>query len=175
MPSNMSHAKALRVIGQLLEAANVETFELEKHGQRYLVWSASLTKAGELILRNALQDNDFASQNNRQVIPNVFCFNPADISRLDARAQKRRGNQPSSAMQPPIILPHQLRSLGDHLDRIEVSAFHIMWTAGSVILGYQPVDGEWNYRTFTAEELRQRGLHRKLLRSTRYLLPRLDT
>jgi hypothetical protein len=55
-----------------------------------------------------------------------------------------------------------------------VSAFHIMWTAGSVILGYQPLNGEWNYRTFTAEELRQRGLHRRLLRSSRYLFPQLD-
>ena len=62
----MSHAKSLRVIGQILEAAKVETFELEKHGQRYLVWSAALTKEGKLILRNALQDNDFASENNRQ-------------------------------------------------------------------------------------------------------------
>ena len=168
----MSHAKSLRVIGQILEAAKVETFELEKHGQRYLVWSAALTKEGKLILRNALQDN--ASQNNRQAIPNVFCFNPIDISRLDARAQKRRRNQSSSAMRPSTLLSHQLRSLGDHLDRIEVSAFHIMWTAGSVILGYQPVDGDWNYRTFTAEELRQRGLHRRLLRSSRYLLPQLD-
>jgi hypothetical protein len=171
----MLHAKSLRVIGQLLEAANVETFEVEKHGQRYLVWSASLTKEGELILQNALQDNNCASQNTRQAIPNVFCFNPADISRLDARAQKRRRHQSSSATRPSTMLSHQLRSLGDHLDRLELSAFHIMWTAGSVILGYQPVDGDWTYRSFTAEELRQRGLHRKLLRSSHYVFPRLDT
>ncbi len=72
------------------------------------------------------------------------------------------------------MLSHQFRTLGDHLDRLELSAFHIMWTAGSVILGYQLVDGDWNYRSFTAEELRQRGLQRKLLRSSRYLLPQLD-
>lgn len=171
----MSHAKSLRVIGQLLEAAKVATFEVEKHGQNYFVCSASLTKEGELILRNALQDSDFASQNKRQAIPHVFCFNPADISRLDARAQKRRGNQSSSATPPSRMLSHQLRSLGDHLDRLELSAFHIMWTAGSVILGYQPVDENWNYRHFTAEELRQRGLHRKLLRTSHYVSPRLDT
>jgi hypothetical protein len=169
----MSHAKSLRVIGQLLEAAKVATFEVEKHGQHYFV-CASLTKEGELILRNALQDTDFASQNKRQAIPHVFCFNPGDISRLDARAQKRRRNQSSSAAPPSRMLSHQLRSLGDHLDRLELSAFHIMWTAGSVILGYQPVDQNWNYRRFTAEELRQRGLHRKLLRTSHYASPRLD-
>jgi hypothetical protein len=58
--------------------------------------------------------------------------------------------------------------LGDHLDRLELSAFHITWTDDSVILGYQPVDGDWNYRSFRAEELRQRGLHRRLLRSSRW-------
>jgi hypothetical protein len=170
----MSHAKSFRVIGQLLEAANVETFEMEKHGQRYFVWSASLTKEGELILRNALQDNNLALQNTRRAIPNVFCFNPADISRLDALAQKRRRNQSSSVTRPSAMLSHQLRSLGDHLDRLELSTFHIIWTVGSVILGYQPVDGDWNYRHFTAEELRQRGLHRKLLRSRDYVSPRPD-
>jgi hypothetical protein len=170
----MSHAKSLRVIGQLLEAAKVESFELEKLGQQYLVWSDSLTKEGELILRNALQDDNFGTQKNRSAIPNVFCFNPADISRLDARAQKRRRNQSSSTMPSSILLSHQLRSLGDHLDRIELNAFHIMWAAASVVLGYQPVHGDWSYRTFTAEELRQRDLHRKLLRSSHYVFPRLD-
>jgi hypothetical protein len=170
----MSHAKSLRVIGQLLEAANVATFEVEKHGQRYLVSSPSLTKDGELILRNALQDNDLVSQNNRQAIPKLLCFNPADIARLDARAQRRRRNQ-ALATRQSTMLSHQLRSLGDHLDRLELRAFHIMWSADSVILGYQPVDGVWNYRRFTAEELRQRDLHRKLLRSSHYVFPRLDT
>jgi hypothetical protein len=133
---NMSHANSLRVIGQLLEVAKVErSFELEKLGNRYLVWSASLTKEGEVILRNALQDNDFGSQKNRPAIPNVFCFNPADILRLDALAQKRRGDQSSSTIPPSIMLSHQLRSLGDHLDRIEVNAFHIMWADTSFILG----------------------------------------
>ena len=143
----MSHAKSLRVIGQSLEAAKVATFELEKQGQRYLVWIAS----------------------------RVFCFSPADISRLDAQAQKRRRNQSSSTTRDSKMLSHQLRTLGDHLDRIDVSAFHIVWTADSVILDYQPLDGQRHCRTFATEELRQLCLHRSLLRSSRYLFPRLDT
>jgi hypothetical protein len=73
------------------------------------------------------------------------------------------------------MLSHQLRTLGDHLDRIDVSAFHILWTADSVILDYQPLDGQRHCRTFATEELRQLCLHRSLLRSSRYLFPRLDT
>jgi hypothetical protein len=142
----MSHAKSLRVIGQSLEAAKVATFELEKQGQRYLVW----------------------------ITNRVFCFSPADISRLDAQAQKRRRNQSSSTTRDSKMLSHQLRTLGDHLDRIDVSAFHIVWTADSVILDYQPLDGQRHCRTFAPEELRQLCLHRSLLRSSRYLFPRLD-
>ena len=59
----MSHAKSLRVIGQTLEAARVTTFKLEKHAQPYRLWIAD----------------------------RLFSFGPADISRLDAKAQKHAG------------------------------------------------------------------------------------
>ena len=141
----MSHAKALRVIGQTLEAARVTTFKLEKHADSYRVWIAK----------------------------HLFCFGPGDISRLDSKAQKRRKNH-SAATRPPTSLSQQLRALGGHLDRIEVSSFRVMWTAGSALLDYKRVSGERNFRTFTAEELRQLGLHRTLLRSRHYLCPQLD-
>jgi len=56
----MSHAKSLRVIGQTLQAAPVTTFKLEKHAGAY--WLS--------------------------IAKRLYCFGPADISRLDARAQK---------------------------------------------------------------------------------------
>jgi len=139
----MSHAKSLRVIGQTLQAAQVTTFKLEKHASAYRLWIAR----------------------------RLYCFGPADISRLDARAQKKRKNhftRPSNA-----LLSQQLRALGGHLDRIEVRAFRIVWTGGFAILDYERVNREWNHRVFTAEELRQLGLHRSLLRSSGYLLPQL--
>lgn len=142
----MSHAKSLRVIGQTLEAARVATFEVEKSDPYYFV---------------AIGDR-------------LFCFSPADISRLNAQAQKRRQNQSSSIARLSKRLSHQLRTLGDRLDRIKVSAFHIVWTAGSVILDYQPLDGQRNCRTFTADELRQLCLHRRLPRSSSSPFPQLD-
>jgi hypothetical protein len=142
----MSYAKSLRVIGQTLEAARVATFEVEKSGPCYFV----------------------------TIGDRLFCFSPADISRLNAQAQKRRQNQSSSIARLSKRLSHQLRTLGDHLDRIKVSAFHIVWTAGSVILDYQPLDGQRNCRTFTADELRQLCLHRRLPRSSSSPFPQLD-
>lgn len=171
----MSHAKSLRVIGQSLEAARIATFELEKHDQHYVVWIVSLAKADELILRDPLSRKDVVPQSDRKTTANpLFCFSRADISRLDAQAQKRRRNQSSSATRLSKMLSHQLRTLGDHLDRIDVSAFQIVWTPGSVLLDYQPVDGWRNCRLFTAEELQQLCLHGKWLRSSDHLFLRQD-
>jgi len=142
----MSHAKSLRVIGQTLEAARVTTFKLEKHAQPYRLWIAD----------------------------RLFSFGPADISRLDAKAQKRRKNQ-SSSTRRPTSLSQQLRALGGYLDRIEVSSFRIVWIPGSALLDYERINGERNSRAFTAEELRHQDLHRSLLRSSHQLFPRLDT
>ena len=142
----MSHAKSLRVIGQAVEAMQVTSFTLEKHDDSYQVWIAK----------------------------QLFYFSPADISRLDAQAQKRRRNPPTSATQPPKSLSQQLRALGGHLDRTEVCSFRLVWSGDSAILDYERVNGERNYKAFTAEELRQLGLHRSLLRSGRYLFPQLD-
>ena len=119
------HAKSLRVIGQTLEVARVTTFKLEKHAKPYHLWIAD----------------------------RLFSFGPADISRLDAKAQKRRKHH-SSCMRRPTSLSQQLRTLGGYLDRIEVSSFRIVWTDGSALLDYKRVNGERNCRTFTAEELR---------------------
>lgn len=142
----MSHAKSLRAIGQTLQAARVTTFKLEKHADLYRLWIA-----------------------NR-----LFCFGPADISRLDTQARKRRANR-SAVNRPLTALPQQLRALGGYLDRVEVRAFRIVWTGASALLEYERVNGERNRRVFPVEELRQLGLHRSLLRSSHYVFQRLDT
>src|SRR5687768_335328 len=109
----MSHARSLRVIGQSLEAARILTFELEKekYGPQYMVWTDSVTEAGEAILRNVLRHNKAASQDMRHHQANrVFCFSRGDISRLDAQAQKQRRNQSRSATPTVKLLSHGLRT-----------------------------------------------------------------
>lgn len=170
----MSHAKSLRVVGQSLEAARIVTFELEKHDQHYLVWIISLAKADELISGEALRDKGVTPHRGKSTANPLFSLSPADISRLDAQAQKRRRNQSSSATRLSKMLSHQLRTLGDHLDRVEVRAFQIVWSPDSVLLDYQPVDGRRNRRIFTAEELQQLCLHGKWLRSSDHLFLRQD-
>lgn len=170
----MSHAKSLRVIGQAVEAARIATFEVEKYGPQYMVWSDSVTEAGEWILRNALGDNVMAQDTRHRTANRVFCFDPADISRLDAQAQKKRRNNSFSDTPASRSCSHALRSLGDHLDRMQVNAFRIEWTVGAVILDYQRVGGQRHCRTFTPEEVHELCFHPRLRRSGHNLFPKLD-
>lgn len=142
----MSYAKSLRVLGQLLEAAQVASFKLEKRSELYRLWIGKT----------------------------LFRFDPADIARLDALAQKRRKNFSGTVTRPPKSLSQYLRALGGQLDRIDVRSFRIVWTDTSATLEYEQTNGERNRRVFMAEELWQLGLHRSLLRSNRHLFPRLD-
>jgi hypothetical protein len=164
----MAHAKSLRVIGQSLEAAKLPAFELNTDGPNYVVMSDSLTKTGEWILRHALSPNDTSDQSSGQSAVNrSACFSPADISRLDDQAQKQRRNASSPDRQAYRRLSQLLRALGDHLDRTEVSAFHISWTYDSVSVDFQSLNGQSDSRTFTAEKLEQLGSHSRFRRSSR--------
>jgi uncharacterized protein YcbK (DUF882 family) len=161
----MAHAKSLRVIGQSLEAAKLPAFELNTDGPNYVVMSDSLTKTGEWILRRALSPNDTSDQSAGQSAVNrSACFSPADISRLDEQARKQRRNDSSQAYRR---LSQLLRTLGDHLDRTEVSAFHISWTYDSVSVDFQSLNGQSDSRTFSAEKLEQLGSHSRFRRSSR--------
>jgi len=149
----MSHAKSLRVIGQALEAAGVPTFEIEKYGPQYMVWSSSVSGPGETMIRTALRQNhDLAKV--RQAVSAVFCFGSAEISRLDAEARIRRRNQSSSPTPADRLVSHGLRTLGDQFDRMQVHAFRIDWASGSVIIDYQQASAARRCKMLTFADLR---------------------
>src|SRR4029078_3805617 len=150
----MSHAKSLRVVGQCLEYAHIATFELEKYGPQYMLWSDAVNDAGETALRNFLNDRlEFSNETRHHSPKRVFVFSPADIARLDAQAQRQRKNRQNQAMPPNKIVSHGLRILGEHLDRLQANAFRIEWLSGSVIMDHQRLDGARSFKRFTFEEI----------------------
>ena len=82
----MAHATSLRIIGQSLETAKLQAFELETDGPTYVVRSNSLTVASEWILRQALGPVSA----RESIFDSSVRFTAADISRLDDQAQKQR-------------------------------------------------------------------------------------
>lgn len=172
----MAHAKSLRVIGQSVESARIVTFELEKYGAQYMLWSEAVTEASERFLRHLLGDSNGASDHaSCRSSKRVFVFSPADILRLDAQAQKQRRNQSFAAAPSDKLISHGLRVLGDQLDRLQANAFRIDWMRGSVLVDYQRLDGARNFRTFTFAEIRELDLQPKLRRSSLYLFPGVNS
>lgn len=138
----MGHSESLRVIWQVLEAAKIPAFELEAEGPNYVVKCDSLTQTGELVLRHAISGDDFPEQTTRQsTIPRSVRFSLADIFRLDDQAQlQRRKNASQSELSSK--LSQLLRSLGNHLERMNASAFQIRWVPNLVAVYFQRLDGQ---------------------------------
>ena len=163
----MVHAKSLRVIGQALEVAKVAAFELEKHGQSYVAWSNSLTDAAQWISRYGLTADDLEASSRQSKVNCSLCFSSSDISRLDSQGRKRRRNYLSSYGQGGNNLSQLLRTLGDHLDRNSIGAFHVFWRHECVSIITLPLSDLVIERTaLTAEKLQQLSLHTRLRRST---------
>ena len=156
----MPYARSLRIIGQLFENAKLQRFELETDGSNYFVQIDSLDAASEWILRQAV-----SPVARESLLDGSMRFTPNDISRLDDQSKKQRKID-SSHTQTYRRLSQLLRTLGDHLDRMEVSTFHISW-ASLVSVDFQLPDGRIDSRTFTVEKLEQLGSHSRFRRASR--------
>jgi hypothetical protein len=170
----MPYAKSLRAIGQSLEMLRVQAFRLEKEGDSYLVRSQSLTATRQWILKNKLAENASDSGTDQESIQLTggdgwLCYRPPDIARLDAQGQSKRQNLGFAQMRGDK-LSQLLRTLGEHLDKKEATAFHISWAADSVSVDYQMPDGVRERKNFTIERLRQLALHSRFRRSHRNAL-----
>src|SRR5207249_852706 len=119
-----------------LEMLRVQVFRLEKEGDSYLVRSQSLTPTGQWIFKNNLAENVSDSGTDQENIQLTgsngwVCYGPPDIARLDAQGQSKRQNRDFAQMRKDK-LSQLLRTLSEHLDKKETTAFHISWAADSV-------------------------------------------
>src|SRR5437667_7204495 len=158
----MPYAKSFRAIGQSLEMLRVQAFRLEREGDSYLVRSQSLAKT--------VSDSG-TDQESIQLTggDGWLCYGPLDIARLDAQGQRKRQNLGFAQMREDK-LSQLLRTLGDHLDRKEATAFQISWTPDSVSVDYRIPDDLHERKDFTIERLHKLALHSRFRRSNRNAL-----
>ena len=153
----LSNAQALRVIGQNLGVLSVDSFELMKFGDEYIVSSADFGRG---------QQRGFLSKITRRfsrhhdlTIPNPIRFTSSDILQIDTlRRLQREPRGPVDRRD----LSFTLRVLGDYLDGKGASQFAIQWSHNSVKIVY--ADGE---DTFSHENLYDFGIKMYLRRSRR--------
>ena len=159
----MLQSKSLRAIGQSLEILRVEAFELEKEDYSYVVRSKSLSPTSQWIFRNSVVervwDSPGAAHNSTQVGNDWLRYDSTDISWLDAQGRKSRRSASFAQVRGVSRLSQLLRTLGEHLDRIEASTFNISWSPDSVSVDYQVSDGQREQKTFTVEQLHKLDSH----------------
>jgi len=96
------HARWLRVIGQTLETAGIEAFEIDKRGEMYVVSSQSVTSNGAWILRNCLGTSSTLRTIDEDRAAKISLrLGAADLARLDAQGQRKRGESGSKS---PAVL-----------------------------------------------------------------------
>ena len=162
MAEPLSYAQSLRVVGQDLDAFGVDSFELAKWSDDYIVWP----EATELA-RKLSTEKGFFSKVTRRIlghpekeIPTRLYFTPADIVSADTQ---RRLNRKASASSPDRRdLSFVLRVLGDYLDRRNARQFTISWSKNSITIRY-----DQKQESFTAENLYDFGIRMYLKRSSR--------
>ncbi len=162
----MAHATALRVIGQLLEIAKVQVFQVIADGSHYVVRSDSLTPASHWILRHTLNSHGASQRSVDAPTTNrSIRLSPSEIFDFDHAQQQKRISS-SQGTQMYHKLSQLLRTLGDHFDRAQVKTFHVSWTADAASVDFQSMDGRSDSRIFTAEKLEQLGSHSRFLRAS---------
>jgi hypothetical protein len=165
----MPYAESLRAIGQSLEMVHVESFRLEKEGDSYVVRSESLTPTRLWILSNSLAEDARDAPSPDPKITQLttgegwFCYRPPDIARLDAQERRKRQNHGFTQM-PQKTLAQLLRTLGEHLDTMKATTFHISCAPDSMSVDYQMSNGVSERKDFTVERLHKLALYSRFRR-----------
>lgn len=159
----LSYAQALRVIGQNLIPLGVDSFELAKWGDDYIVW-----ECGGLA-RDPSEKQTFFARITRKILGhddsdrepvNRMYFSSVEIFTSDIAQQSKRriSGSPSDLRDLSFVL----RVLGDFLDRKAAREFTISWSTDSIKVRYDQKE-----ENFTLQNLYDFGINMYLKRSDR--------
>jgi hypothetical protein len=163
-PATLSYCQSFRAIGQALEVLRINTFTLEKTGEKYIVrnWEPSFLKSITEEVWGPGDSDKILLSPRRPTEPLIYTS--SDTNRLEALGRSKRG---SDSGQKPHSLSLALRVVGDYLDRHRAVAFDISWARHSVTVKYQtPADGH-KEANFTVQNLLDLGVDMYLRRSSR--------
>jgi hypothetical protein len=161
----LSYAQALRVIGQDLVPLGINSFELAKTGNDYVVW----TKPGEFAPDLSAKKTFFEkitqkilgrTDSDREVL-NRLHFGSSNIfsANLERASKRRTSDSPKDVRDLSFVL----RVLGDYLDRKAPRDFTISWSMDTIKVRYDQNKEE----SFTLQNLYDFGINMYLKRSNR--------
>jgi hypothetical protein len=141
-PEGLSYTQSLRAIGESLEAQGIRTFDLEKHGENYMlrVIASQPATGGSFFKKIAqlLWKLTIPLEPSDPAVPSQIYALRRRISRLVTEQQSRMAGQMSCRT---YSLAQVLRVLGDHLDRKEAYAFRVSVSGDSLSVAYETGSG----------------------------------
>jgi hypothetical protein len=171
-PTSFSYAQSLRTIGESLGALGISTFDLENHGEDYLlrVIASEPAREGGFLKRIAQMlwrsHNSDREPSDPAVRAQTLCYTASDISRLMTEQQLQHGR--ANVLPDAHKVSQVLRVLGDHLDRKEARTFTVSLSGHSLSVAYETGSGHQIKESFTFENLYDRAVHMYLRRSKRH-------
>jgi hypothetical protein len=174
-PTTLSYAETLRTIGQSLELLRIESFELRKKGEEYIVGTEHnkpgretasattfLTSFAEMVWGSP--DADKPTLLSGQ-LREPLRYTPFDIYWLNSQGHARRGKE--TIMPDAHKLSQSLRVVGDYLDRKKARACAVSWSTQSVTVNCESTDRNQIQENFAVENLYDLSLSMHQRRSTR--------
>ena len=158
MSERLSHAQSLRVIGQNLGVLSLESFEVTKSGEDYVVSSEEFRGGRPRGFLSRIVSKFFG---RRELdIANPIRFTASEIVRID---NERRLQRTPDSPRDRRDLSFMLRVIGDYLDHKNVDRFTIDWSKSSYNVSYD------NQReSFSVEDLYNFGIRMYLRRANRF-------
>lgn len=159
----ITNAQSLRVIGQQLASLGIDSFEVEKSGDEYIVQmhrGKATGKSRTHAFLNSVSQEIRRSLDSTTHSTSPLHLRPAQILQADEENRSRR-EQPT-AIPDPYKLSTLLRVLGDYLDRKRADEFAIAYDSASLTVKY----GQKS-ESLRIDTLYDLGVHMYLRRSNR--------
>ncbi|MGE5304709.1 MAG: hypothetical protein ACM3TN_15475 [Alphaproteobacteria bacterium] len=162
-PAILSYSQSLRVIGQALEVLRIDTFTLEKTGEKYIVgdWEPSFLRSIAEKVWGARDSDEILLSPGKLSEPLIYTS--SDTNRLEALGLSKRR---SVSGETSHNLSLSLRVVGDYLDRHRAVAFDISWAKHSVTVKYRTLADRHEETNFTVQDLVDLGVSMYLRRSS---------
>lgn len=160
----LSYSQILRVIGQDLEPLGINSFELAKWGDDYIVWIKQGESGRELSAKRTvfkkISQKILGHTDSDRETPHRRYFSRVEILLADIERQSKRrvSNSPLDLRDLSLVL----RVLGDYLDRKAAGEFTISWAPNSIKVRYDQKE-----ESFTLQNLYDFGIHLYMKRSDR--------
>ena len=149
------YAKALRAIGNGLEALEAELIEIKCEAENYIVRAKTRSQVSEISLLNDLRNGDFRImwqilpgryQSSESSVAMELPYTPEIVDQLESAGRARRQN---AGRPDPYSTPTALRVIGAYIDSKEARLRQISRRDESMIIQYETPQGDCHTEELT--------------------------